>query len=53
MRFGISDGERRTLAEIAKKMDVSRERVRQIEAQAIKKLREIFHQQEKGNTEEE
>ena len=53
MRYGISDGERRTLAEIAKKMGVSRERVRQIESQSIKKLREIFYQQEKENTEEE
>ena len=48
MRFGITDGEKRTLAEIAKKLGVSRERVRQIEVGAIKKLREIFKKQEDG-----
>ncbi len=47
MRFGISDGNRYTLAAIAKKMGVSRERIRQLEAAAIKKLRKIINQQEK------
>lgn len=48
MRYGIIDGEKHTLAEIAKKIGVSRERVRQIEVGAIKKLRKIFKRQEKG-----
>lgn len=48
LRYGITDGERRTLAKIAKKLGVSRERVRQVEVGAIKKLREIFHKQEEG-----
>ncbi len=53
MRYGISTGEKQTLAEIAKKLDVSRERVRQVEVGAIKKLREIFKKQEKGLAERE
>jgi len=44
MRFGLTDGQTRTLAEIAKVMGVSRERVRQIEASTIKKIREIIKQ---------
>ncbi|MDD3374824.1 MAG: sigma-70 family RNA polymerase sigma factor [Candidatus Omnitrophica bacterium] len=52
LRFGITDGEKRTLAEIAKRLGVSRERIRQLEVGAIKKLREIFHKQEKGFQEE-
>ncbi|MFA5060511.1 MAG: RNA polymerase sigma factor RpoD/SigA [Candidatus Omnitrophota bacterium] len=47
MRFGITDGTSRTLAEIAKKMGVSRERIRQVEAAALKKLRKILKQQER------
>ena len=39
-RFGFSDGGRKlTLEEIAKKMEVTRERIRQIEAKALRKLR--------------
>jgi len=44
MRFGLTDGQTRTLAEIAKEMGVSRERVRQIEASTIKKIRAIVEQ---------
>ncbi|MCX5681473.1 MAG: RNA polymerase sigma factor RpoD/SigA [Candidatus Omnitrophica bacterium] len=51
MRYGIIDGEKRTLAEIAKKIGVSRERVRQVEAGALKKLRKIFKRQEQGRGE--
>ena len=47
MRFGISDGTTHTLAEIAKKMGVSRERIRQVEAATFKKLRRIIKHQEK------
>ncbi|OGX06978.1 MAG: hypothetical protein A2Z88_04210 [Omnitrophica WOR_2 bacterium GWA2_47_8] len=48
MRYGLTDGETRTLAEIAKVLGVSRERVRQIEAAAIKRIRQIIRQKEKG-----
>ena len=53
MRFGISDGQTHTLAEIAKKMGVSRERIRQVEAAAIKKLRKIIAQQAKTKNEQD
>lgn len=39
MRFGIGDGTPRTLEEVGKKFSVTRERIRQIEAKAIRKLR--------------
>ena len=47
MRFGLADGRSRTLAEIAKKLGVSRERVRQIEEAALRKLRKFVQQQGK------
>ncbi|MDP8265611.1 MAG: sigma-70 family RNA polymerase sigma factor [Candidatus Aceula meridiana] len=53
LRYGISDGEKRTLAEIAGRLGVSRERVRQVEVGAIKKLREIFKKQESSSLEDE
>ncbi|MBP9854132.1 MAG: sigma-70 family RNA polymerase sigma factor [Candidatus Omnitrophica bacterium] len=49
MRYGLSDGEARTLAEIAKALGISRERVRQIEAGTIKKIRQIIEQKEKNH----
>jgi RNA polymerase sigma factor (sigma-70 family) len=48
MRFGLVDGKTHTLAEVAKKLGVSRERVRQIEEEALKKLKKFIQQQEKG-----
>jgi RNA polymerase primary sigma factor len=39
MRFGIEDGEPKTLEEIAGRYGVTRERIRQIEAKVMKKLR--------------
>lgn len=39
MRFGIKDGRPRTLEEVGKEFDVTRERIRQIEAKALRKLR--------------
>ncbi len=39
LRFGLLDGEKKTLEEIGKMMDVTRERVRQIEEKALKRLR--------------
>ena len=47
MRFGLIDAKPRTLAEVAKKLGVSRERIRQIEEVALKKLRKFVKQQEK------
>ena len=47
MRFGMSDGETHTLAEIAKELGVSRERVRQIESATIKKIRQIIEDKHK------
>ena len=46
MRFGLLDGKPRTLAEVAKELDVSRERVRQIEEEALKKLRKFVQLQD-------
>jgi RNA polymerase primary sigma factor len=40
LRFGVYDGIEHTLAEIGEIYDVSRERIRQIEAKALKKMRE-------------
>jgi RNA polymerase primary sigma factor len=39
MRFGLDGSERRTLAEVAQKIGVTRERVRQIEVRALRRLR--------------
>ena len=39
MRFGIEDGSERTLEEVGHSFDVTRERIRQIEAKALRKLR--------------
>lgn len=49
MRYGLSGGDASTLAEIAKKLGISRERVRQIEASTIKKIRQIIETKEKNN----
>ncbi len=38
LRFGLEDGHARTLEEVGKEFDVTRERIRQIESKAIKKL---------------
>ena len=39
MRFGYYNGQAMTLEEVGKKYNVTRERIRQIESKAIKKLR--------------
>ena len=39
LRFGLEDGRPRTLEEVGKEFDVTRERIRQIEAKALRKLR--------------
>ncbi len=56
LRYGLIDGEAKTLAEIAKVMGVSRERVRQLEVTILKKLRQVMKTQDnfspKGPNEE-
>ena len=39
LRFGLDDGKTRTLEEVGKEFKVTRERIRQIEAKALRKLR--------------
>ena len=39
LRFGLDDGRSRTLEEVGKEFNVTRERIRQIEAKALRKLR--------------
>jgi RNA polymerase primary sigma factor len=39
MRFGLEDGKAKTLEEVGKEFKVTRERIRQIEAKAIRKLK--------------
>jgi RNA polymerase primary sigma factor len=41
LRFGLDGEERHTLAEIGRRLDVSRERVRQVELKALRKLRNL------------
>lgn len=47
MRYGLAEGTTRTLAEVAKKIGVSRERVRQIEEAALRKLKRFVQQEGK------
>ena len=41
LRFGLDGNERHTLAEIGRLLEVSRERVRQVELKALRKLRNL------------
>jgi RNA polymerase primary sigma factor len=45
-RFGLGGGEGQTLEAIGQVLQISRERVRQIEAQALKKLRHLLRQRQ-------
>jgi RNA polymerase primary sigma factor len=47
LRFGLADKKPRTLAEVAKKLGVSRERIRQIEEAALRKLKKFITEQER------
>jgi len=47
LRVGLKDGNIYTLAEVSKKLNVSRERVRQIEENALKKLKKFVVEQDK------
>ena len=51
LRFGIANGKTYTLAEVADMLSVSRERVRQIEKEALGKLREYTKEEQKKNIE--
>ena len=51
LRFGISDGKPHTLAEVSKELKISRERIRQIEESALKKLRKYAKDQLKEDLE--
>ncbi|MCH1603426.1 MAG: RpoD/SigA family RNA polymerase sigma factor [Synechococcus sp. MOX_bin13] len=48
MRFGLEGNERHTLAEIGRLMEVSRERVRQVELKALRKLRNLTRRLPRG-----
>ena len=39
LRFGLDDGRTRTLEEVGREFNVTRERIRQIEAKALRKLK--------------
>ncbi len=53
LRFGISDGTSHTLAEISEEMNISRERVRQIEKTALKKLKNYSDAERKRSINED
>ena len=42
-RFGLNDLDIRTLEELAEEMDLTRERVRQIQLEALRQLRQVIH----------
>lgn len=46
LRFGLDDGKARTLEEVGKEFNVTRERIRQIEAEGAEKAEASFPQQE-------
>ena len=45
MRYGLDDGQERTLREIGARFDVTRERIRQIEAEALRALRGLSREE--------
>ncbi len=47
LRYGIEDGRAKTLEEIGDDLDISRERVRQIESLAVKRLRKMLKEQKR------
>jgi RNA polymerase primary sigma factor len=48
LRFGLDGQERHTLADIGRQLEVSRERVRQVELKALRKLRNLSRRHETG-----
>jgi len=51
LRFGLVNGHTHTLAEVSKKLGVSRERIRQIEENALKKLKKLMSEQDQETIE--
>jgi RNA polymerase primary sigma factor len=49
LRFGMDGGPGQTLEEVGKSFNLSRERVRQIEAAALKKLRSLSEERDLGS----
>ena len=47
MRFGLNDGRQRTLEEVGAQLGVTRERIRQIQEQALKKLRDKMEERDR------
>ncbi len=52
LRFGLEDGKERTLEEVGAQLGVTRERIRQIQEQALKKLREKMEERDRPVDEE-
>jgi RNA polymerase primary sigma factor len=52
LRFGLEDGKERTLEEVGAHLGVTRERIRQIQEQALKKLREKMEERDRPVDEE-
>ena len=50
LRFGLDGGPRQTLDEIGTQIGITRERVRQLQNIALKKVREAMHQRDSGVT---
>jgi len=53
MRYGLTDGTTHTLAQIAKQLGVSRERIRQLEVATIKKIRAVIKAKDKEQLSED
>ena len=52
LRFGLDDGKPKTLEEVGEHFDVTRERIRQIQEEALQKLRERMEERDSGSREE-
>jgi len=52
LRFGLEDGKPKTLEEVGEHFDVTRERIRQIQEEALQKLRERMEERDSGNRDE-
>jgi RNA polymerase primary sigma factor len=51
LRFGLEDGDGRTLEEVGEHFGVTRERIRQIQEQALRKLRSKMEQRDRSSAE--
>lgn len=50
LRFGLNDGILRTLEEVGREFGVTRDRIRQIEARALEKIRHYKQKEKTGST---